>query len=95
MRRAILSPFALALLLGGGREARANLITLNPSAETYITENGDLGGPDSNHAGDALFILHPRHRPLFVAGSRDKRVSPIIDGADAERPRRAASCVRD
>jgi hypothetical protein len=56
VRRAILSPFALALLLGGGREARANLITLNSSADTYITENGDLGGPDSNHAGDALLF---------------------------------------
>ena len=56
MRRAILSVLALVLLLGGGRKARADLITVNPSADTYITEHASFGGPDSNHAGDALLF---------------------------------------
>ena len=45
---------ALALLLGGAREATADSILLNPSADTYITQHANLGGPDSNHAGDPL-----------------------------------------
>ena len=56
MRRVTLSLVALALLLGGARKARADLFTLNPSADTYITEHASLGGSDSNHAGDALLF---------------------------------------
>src|SRR5947209_3141359 len=54
IRRVTLSLVVLALLLGGVRKARADLIALNPSADTYITEHPSLGGSDSNHAGDAL-----------------------------------------
>ena len=54
IRRVTLSLVVLALLFGGVWKARAGLIALNPSADTYITEHASLGGSDSNHAGDAL-----------------------------------------
>ena len=53
IRRVTLSLVVLALLFGGARKGRADLIALNP-ADTYITEHASLGGSDSNHAGDAL-----------------------------------------
>jgi len=54
IRGVTLSLVVPALLYGGVRKARADLIALNPSVDAYITEHASLGGPDSNHAGDAL-----------------------------------------
>jgi hypothetical protein len=78
VRRAILRGLVLALLLGGEREARADLITLNPSADTYITEHANLGGPDSNHAGDALLFSIQGTGPFLSSPLIRFDLSPFI-----------------
>jgi hypothetical protein len=56
IRGASFSVVTLAFLLGSALDAKADLNTLNPSADTYITEHPSLGGADSNHASDTLLF---------------------------------------